>query len=267
MRMLMLDHLPHNLCLRVHAHITHAHCVVCQWHGKADMTPLGFSSCRCNVCVCVLLLFAARFPPWLQTFFVDDDLKEACQLDAVLTVVDSKHLVQHLDEVKPADVVNEAGGGPQTPCPARVRAGVPGFPHSWAAWPPAQHGIALGRMLQAHRQLEMGVAVRLWLPLPSACRRHAVISREVVLGSLTVVCCGCVWVSCSATSGLCGQNPAEQGGPGVSSGQDKRHKAHPGASQDCLPGAAAAELATMTQGLVSQRHVAALSNVVCQQPP
>jgi len=44
-----------------------------------------------------------------QTFFVDDDLKEACQLDAVLTVVDSKHLVQHIDEVKPADVVNEAG--------------------------------------------------------------------------------------------------------------------------------------------------------------
>ncbi len=46
----------------------------------------------------------------LQTFFVDDDLKDACQLDAVLTVVDSKHLVQHLDEAKPADVVNEAGG-------------------------------------------------------------------------------------------------------------------------------------------------------------
>jgi G3E family GTPase len=48
--------------------------------------------------------------PVLQTFFVDDDLKDACQLDAVLTVVDSKHLIQHLDEVKPADVVNEAGG-------------------------------------------------------------------------------------------------------------------------------------------------------------
>lgn len=46
--------------------------------------------------------------PVIQTFFVDDDLKEACQLDAVLTVVDSKHLVQHIDEVKPADVVNEA---------------------------------------------------------------------------------------------------------------------------------------------------------------
>jgi hypothetical protein len=44
-----------------------------------------------------------------QTFFVDEDLKDACQLDAVLTVVDAKHVTQHLDDVKPADVVNEAG--------------------------------------------------------------------------------------------------------------------------------------------------------------
>lgn len=55
---------------------------------------------------------ASWFLCCLQTFFVDDDLKDACQLDAVLTVVDSKHLIQHLDEVKPADVVNEAGEGP-----------------------------------------------------------------------------------------------------------------------------------------------------------
>ena len=47
--------------------------------------------------------------PVIQTFFVDDDLKEATRLDAVVTVVDAKHLVQHLDEVKPDDVVNEAG--------------------------------------------------------------------------------------------------------------------------------------------------------------
>jgi G3E family GTPase len=40
---------------------------------------------------------------------VDDDLKDACQLDAVLTVLDSKHLLQHLDERKPDGVVNEAG--------------------------------------------------------------------------------------------------------------------------------------------------------------
>lgn len=57
----------------------------------------------------VVTYFLDGLPVVLQTFFVDDDLKDACQLDAVLTVVDSKHLVQHLDEVKPEDVVNEAG--------------------------------------------------------------------------------------------------------------------------------------------------------------
>jgi G3E family GTPase len=46
--------------------------------------------------------------PVIQTFFVDDDLKDACLLDAVLTVVDAKHVMQHLDEEKPEDVVNEA---------------------------------------------------------------------------------------------------------------------------------------------------------------
>jgi G3E family GTPase len=40
---------------------------------------------------------------------VDEDLKEATRLDAVVTVCDAKHLLQHLDEEKPDDVVNEAG--------------------------------------------------------------------------------------------------------------------------------------------------------------
>ncbi|GBF94764.1 hypothetical protein Rsub_07647 [Raphidocelis subcapitata] len=46
--------------------------------------------------------------PVIQTFFVDDDLKEATRLDAVVTVCDARHLLQHLDEEKPGDVVNEA---------------------------------------------------------------------------------------------------------------------------------------------------------------
>jgi G3E family GTPase len=46
----------------------------------------------------------------LQTFFVDDDLQEAFQLDALLTVVDAKHILQHLDEQKPEAVENESGG-------------------------------------------------------------------------------------------------------------------------------------------------------------
>lgn len=46
--------------------------------------------------------------PVIQTFFVDEDVREACILDAVLTVVDAKHVMQHLDEVKPDGVINEA---------------------------------------------------------------------------------------------------------------------------------------------------------------
>ncbi|KAG2428246.1 hypothetical protein HYH02_014428 [Chlamydomonas schloesseri] len=46
--------------------------------------------------------------PVIQTFFVDDDIKDACLLDAVLTVVDAKHVSLHLDEEKPEGVVNEA---------------------------------------------------------------------------------------------------------------------------------------------------------------
>lgn len=46
--------------------------------------------------------------PVIQTFFVDEDIKEACNLDAVLTVVDARHITQHLDEEKPDGVVNEA---------------------------------------------------------------------------------------------------------------------------------------------------------------
>ncbi len=44
-------------------------------------------------------------------------------LDAVLTVVDARHVTQHLDDVKPEGVVNEAGvcageGAPLLPtCP------------------------------------------------------------------------------------------------------------------------------------------------------
>lgn len=46
--------------------------------------------------------------PVAQTFFVDDDLKESLRLDAILTVVDAKHVILHLDEEKPDGAVNEA---------------------------------------------------------------------------------------------------------------------------------------------------------------
>lgn len=46
--------------------------------------------------------------PVAQTFFVEESLQDKVRLDAIITVVDAKHIVQHLDEVKPEGVENES---------------------------------------------------------------------------------------------------------------------------------------------------------------
>ena len=46
--------------------------------------------------------------PVAQTFFVDDDVKGFARLDGIITLIDAKHIEQHLDEEKPEGVVNEA---------------------------------------------------------------------------------------------------------------------------------------------------------------
>lgn len=46
--------------------------------------------------------------PVAQTFFVDDEIRSRLRLDAIVTMVDAAHVLDHLDEVKPADVENEA---------------------------------------------------------------------------------------------------------------------------------------------------------------
>jgi len=46
--------------------------------------------------------------PVCQSFFVEEKIAKKFEIDAVLTVVDAKHIIQHLDEVKPKDVENEA---------------------------------------------------------------------------------------------------------------------------------------------------------------
>jgi G3E family GTPase len=46
--------------------------------------------------------------PVAQTFFVDDDVRSHLRLDAIVTLVDAKHIGAHLDEVKPDGVENEA---------------------------------------------------------------------------------------------------------------------------------------------------------------
>jgi G3E family GTPase len=46
--------------------------------------------------------------PVAQTFFVDPEIAESCRLDAIITLVDAKHALQHLEEVKPDGVENES---------------------------------------------------------------------------------------------------------------------------------------------------------------
>ena len=46
--------------------------------------------------------------PVAQTFFVDDKVVERYKLDGIITVVDEKHIVQHVDEEKPEGVENES---------------------------------------------------------------------------------------------------------------------------------------------------------------
>merc|ERR1711933_313194 len=46
--------------------------------------------------------------PVAQTFFADDFVQQNMCLDGILTLVDAKHVIQHLDEEKPEGVENEA---------------------------------------------------------------------------------------------------------------------------------------------------------------
>ncbi|WP_018598752.1 GTP-binding protein [Mycobacterium sp. 155] len=46
--------------------------------------------------------------PVAQTFFVDDEMRSQLRLDAIVTVVDAAHVLDHLDEDKPQGVENEA---------------------------------------------------------------------------------------------------------------------------------------------------------------
>jgi len=46
--------------------------------------------------------------PVAQTFFADDFVQQNFNLDGILTLVDAKHVIEHLDEEKPEGVENEA---------------------------------------------------------------------------------------------------------------------------------------------------------------
>ena len=46
--------------------------------------------------------------PVAQTFFIDESVGSLCQLDGIITVVDTKHILQHLQEEKTEGVENES---------------------------------------------------------------------------------------------------------------------------------------------------------------
>ncbi|KAA0162439.1 hypothetical protein FNF31_03238 [Cafeteria roenbergensis] len=46
--------------------------------------------------------------PVAQTFFMDKKLSAAARLDSIVTVVDAKHIEEHLDEEKPGGAINES---------------------------------------------------------------------------------------------------------------------------------------------------------------
>lgn len=46
--------------------------------------------------------------PVAQTFFVDKTVSSFCELDGIITLVDAKHIEQHLDDEKPEGTENEA---------------------------------------------------------------------------------------------------------------------------------------------------------------
>jgi len=46
--------------------------------------------------------------PVAQTFFIDPVIQELYRLDAIITVVDAKHIEMHLEEIKAPGVENES---------------------------------------------------------------------------------------------------------------------------------------------------------------
>jgi G3E family GTPase len=72
------------LCKRINAGTLHLDGIIIETTGLADPAPVA------------------------QTFFVDAMVKSFSRLDGIVTLVDAKHVEQHLDEVKPEGAENEA---------------------------------------------------------------------------------------------------------------------------------------------------------------
>ena len=74
----------HKLAKRIAADELHLDGIIIETTGMADPAPVA------------------------QTFLVDNVIKAFARLDGIVTLVDAKHIEQHLDEEKPDGVVNEA---------------------------------------------------------------------------------------------------------------------------------------------------------------
>jgi len=59
-------------------------------------------------CIIIETTGLADPAPVAQTFFVEPEIAKACTLDAIVTVVDAKHIIGQLDSVRPEGVENEA---------------------------------------------------------------------------------------------------------------------------------------------------------------
>jgi G3E family GTPase len=82
-------------------------CICCTVRGDLIKFLTKLSSRKLDL-VIIETTGLADPAPVAQTFFVDEKVRQHYSLDAILTVVDAKHIIQHLDEVKPEGVENES---------------------------------------------------------------------------------------------------------------------------------------------------------------
>ena len=84
-------------------------CICCTVRG--DLTELldqMYERIKDFVGVLIETTGLADPAPVAQTFFVDDNIVERYKLDGIITVVDAKHITQHIEEEKPEGVENES---------------------------------------------------------------------------------------------------------------------------------------------------------------
>ncbi|KAJ9549745.1 hypothetical protein OSB04_022288 [Centaurea solstitialis] len=85
-------------------------CLCCTSHGELVTTLLELVKKKRDKFdhIVIETTGLAKPGPVIETFCTDEQISRYVKLDGVVTLVDSKHAMQHLNEVKPRFVVNEA---------------------------------------------------------------------------------------------------------------------------------------------------------------